>query len=218
MAEIVIQRPDWGDAACKWGSEWLRRKVLEKAKQLGYTVKDLYADNAIRSKVLSECEKTDFIYFSGFGHGNYSMFTGQNMEKIFWVGDSNTKKICKGKHFTFLSCMFGRLGAKWMRKIGRAKGVHGYKEEYIFIVDENDFPNSYAKYFFDSHGVVDEELLKGHTHFTAHFACKRKYLEAVFEAPSICARYLLWNRFNKVFYGNWFSRIKTEDTGCWYQS
>ncbi|HDO19461.1 MAG TPA: hypothetical protein ENG74_01910, partial [Thermoplasmatales archaeon] len=208
MARVVVQRPDWGDFACKWGSYWLQ-EVINEARTHGYDVSDLHANNARREKVLRECKKSDFVYFSGVGHGNATTFTGQRGEPIFWLGDQETKQISRGKHFNFLSCKFGRLGAKWMARRGRAVGVHAYTADFIFIADEDDFPNGYARPFFDSHLTVDRELLKGSTHGEAHRACIRRYLYWSMRAPSICRRYLIWNMIHKAFYGRRWADLRT---------
>jgi hypothetical protein len=213
MTRVVVQRPDWGDLACKWGSQWIKDVVLPLARSTGYTTVDLYGDDAVRSRVLAECSKTDFEYFTGVGHGDFETFTGQELEKIFWLGDSETKKICRNKHFNFLSCRFGAIGARWMRTIGRAAGVHAYNSDFIFLIDEDDFPNNVAMPFFDSHTVVDRVLLKGGMHFTAHLECVKRFTHHILTGPEECRRYLVWDRNHKVFYGNWLKRLK-KDSAC----
>lgn len=210
MAQVVVQRPDWGDVACRWGSQWLKDIVLPSARNTGFTTSDLYGDDATRSKVLVECNKSDFEYFTGIGHGNSETFTGQNMEKVFWVGDEETRKICKNKSFNFLSCRFGAIGARWMRAIGRAAGVHAYSSDFVFLVDQNDFPNSVAMPFFDSHTMVDRVLLGGSMHFTAHLECVKRFTHHILTGPEECRRYLVWDRNHKVFFGNWLKRLKKE--------
>ena len=214
MARVVVQRPDWGDFACKWGSWWLKEKVIKSAQTHGYTVSDLHAGAATRSNVLRECKKSDFCYFSGVGHGNFTTFTGQYEEKIFWRGDEETKKISKGKHFNFLSCKFGRFGARWMAREGGAIGVHAYKADFIFIADDEHFPNSYAEPFFDAHTTTDRELLKGATHGEAHRACKKRYAYWILNAPPECRRYLIWDMRHKVFYGDRTKRLSDSKSKC----
>lgn len=206
MARVVVQRPDWGDPACRWGSKWLE-EVIREAKTHGFTVSDLYGNKASRRNVMKECRKGDFIYFSGVGHGNATTFTGQREEPIFWFGDQETKEISRNKHFNFLSCRFGKLGAKWMARRGRAVGVHAYDADFAFIVDEGDFPDSYARPFFDSHLMVDRELLAGSTHGEAHRACRRRYLYWIMRSPYICRRYLIWDMIHKRFYGRRWANI-----------
>jgi hypothetical protein len=202
MARVVVQRPDWGDFACKWGSWWLNERVIKSAVTHGYTVSDLYGSDATRNKVLKECKKSDFVYFSGVGHGNSTTFTGQYQERIFWRRDEETKKISKGKHFNFLSCRFGRFGARWMKRVGGAVGVHAYNADFVFLADSDDFPNGYAEPFFDAHTTVDRELLRGATHGEAHRACKKRYAYWILNAPFECRRYLVWDMMHKVFHGD----------------
>lgn len=209
MARVVVQRPDWGDIACKWGSYWLQ-EVVKEAKSHGFDVSDLYGSKATRGNVLRECKKSDFLYFSGVGHGNATTFTGQREQPIFWLGDKETKNISKNKHFNFLSCRFGRLGARWISRVGRAVGVHAYDADFAFIVDEGNFPDGYAKPFFDSHLMVDRELLKGSTHGEAHRACKMRYLYWAMRSPFICRRYLIWDMRHKRFYGRRWANIWTK--------
>ncbi len=212
---VVVQRPDWGDPAMKWGSAWLKN-VVDLAEDKGFPVSDLYADDATRVKVLSLCKRSDFLYFSGVGHGNATTFTGQNQEKIFWYLDNETKGLCKGKHFNFLSCSFGEIGGRWMALFGRAAGVHAYNRSFIFMADESTFPLGVAEPFFDSHVEVDRNLLAGSTHLTAHRNCKKRFVKWILDPSTslLAKRYLLWDRNHKVFYGKWLGRLEQSGGGC----
>jgi len=199
---VVIQRPDWTDTACHWGQHWMKEYVTKPAMEAGFEVVDLYADDAIRSKVLEACKRANFTYFSGLGHGNATTFTGQRKARIFWKGDGETKAVSNGKHFNFLSCVFGKDGAKWMQEEGQAIGVHGYDQSFIFVIDRRDFPNESAHPFFDSHATVDRELFKGATHGEAHQACLDRFEYWIENAPEVCQRYLAWDKEHKVFWGD----------------
>lgn len=199
---VVVQRPEWTDIACHWGQHWMNEYVVKPARAAGFDVIDLFGDDASRSKVLAACRRSDFIYFSGLGHGSYTTFTGQRREAIFWRGDLQTKAISKDKHFNFLSCQFGRDGAKWIQEVGGAIGVHGYDENFQFVIDQQNFPDSVAKPFFDAHTTVDRVLFKGKTHGEAHKACLERYEHWIQNAPLVCRRYLAWNKAHKVFWGN----------------
>ena len=205
---VVVTRPDWTDTACKWGSWWMNELVVKPAREAGFDVTDLYADDATRDKVLEACKKSNFIYFSGVGHGNATTFTGQRREKIFWKDDDETCEISKDKHFNFLSCIFGKEGAKWMVEKCGAIGAHGYDASFIFVIDRDNFPNDKAKPFFDSHTTTDRKLFKGATHGRAHRACLRRFNYWIMTAPEVCRRYLAYDKEHKVFWGDKKARIK----------
>jgi len=204
---VVVQRPDWTDTACHWGQYWMKEHVVKPAEEAGFDLVDLYGDDAVRSKVLEACKRENFIYFSGLGHGNATIFTGQRRGKVFWKGDEETKAISNGHHFNFLSCVFGREGARWMQEEGKAVGVHGYDESFIFVIERGNFPDKYATPFFDSHTTVDRELFKGATHGEAHQACLDRFDYWLDNAPQACRRYLAWDREHKVFWGDPQARL-----------
>jgi len=185
----------------------MEKNVTKPARDAGFEVRDLYADDALRSKVLQACKRSNFIYFSGLGHGNATTFTGQRVEPIFWKGDQETKAISKDKHFNFLSCVFGKDGAKWMHQVGGAIGVHGYDETFTFLA--STFPNSLATPFFDSHTTIDRKLLGGATHGEAHKACLQRFEYWIQHAPEACRRYLVWDKEHKVFWGNPNAKLPT---------
>jgi hypothetical protein len=198
---VVVQRPEWTDTACHWGQYWMKVYVVDPFRKAGCEVVDLFGDKAIRTEVLKACKRSNFVYFSGLGHGNATTFTGQRKQPIFWKGDKETCAISDGHHFNFLSCVFGKEGAKWMAEECGAIGVHGYKESFYFVV--STYPNSVAKPFFDAHTTVDRELLKGKTHGSAHNACIARFNYWIAHAPNDAAkRYLIHDRNCKVFYGN----------------
>ncbi len=204
MSTIVVVRPDWSDTACKWGSKWLEELVVKPAQKAGFKVIDLYGDNATRDKVLDAMKQPDTIYFSGVGHGNADIFTGQEFEHIFWTNDGETKEIAPGKHFNFLSCSVGERLAPWIDEVG-AVGVHAYDATYWFVM--GNFPNGFAEPFFDSHCTVDKALFAGKTHGEAHKECLDRYDYWIDNAPQQCKSYLFHDKQHKKFFGDPNARI-----------
>jgi hypothetical protein len=207
MSSIVVVRPDWSDAACKWGSEWLKRLVVEPARKAGFRVLDLYADDATRAKVLDALKGSDVVYFSGIGHGNADTYTGQQCENIFWTNDEETKKAAPRRHFSFLSCVVGAQLGPWIAQVGGV-GVHAYDETYIFVIDNDNFPNGVAEPFFDSHCTIDRALFAGKTHGEAHEECIARYDYWIDHAPEECKSLLFHDQQHKKFFGNPKARIK----------
>ncbi len=101
-----------------------------------------------------------------------------------------------------------------MAREGGAIGVHAYKADFIFIADDEHFPNSYAEPFFDAHTTTDRELLKGATHGEAHRACCRRYEYWILHAPLECKRYLIWDLRHKVFYGDRNKKLIDNESKC----
>lgn len=201
ITRVVVQRPEWTDPACHFGQYWMKVYVTDPFRKATCEVIDLFGDQATRAEVLKACKHSNFVYFSGLGHGNPTTFTGQRKEPIFWKGDKETCSISDGHHFNFLSCEFGKEGAKWMAEECGAVGVHAYKESFIFVA--STYPNSVAQPFFDAHTTVDRELLKGKAHGSAHAACIARFNYWIAHAPNPTAeRYLIHDRNCKVFYGD----------------
>lgn len=219
MSKLVIFCLPDHDEGNRWGSEWLK-SLKSLAEDEGFKVTILSRDDANRQNVLQNCRDKDFIYFTGIGHGNETIYTGQNNEYIFWKEDSETCEVSKNHHFNFLSCRCCTELIPWMVHNCGAKAIHGYKKDYIFMIDEDNFPNDIAEPFFDSHITIDKELLKGSTHSKAHTECRKRYLYWIRNPPGVdpylqswIKIFLVWNMMSKCLYGGRFSSIK-KDEGC----
>jgi len=129
------------------------------ALQAGWSVIDLYADDANKDRIIAELKKVRFG--SLLGHGNKGVFTGQRQQVVFQVGDQATLEFCQQAGETtlnFLSCLMGQQLAPWMCQngLGAAKA---YTEEFVFANDPSDFPDSVAEPFFLSYCEFDRVFL-----------------------------------------------------------
>lgn len=203
---ILATNPDF-ETATHWGSPYLRQ-VEEYAKQLGYPVKELYKDVDVRYNFEQEVKKDNPILIIGIGHGNETTYTGYKYSPLLVKGQNTTAEIAKGRHFVLLSCLIGKSLLPWLVDRG-AIAVQGYKEEFIFAIDQNNYPDSYAKPFFDAHYSGDRALFEGKTHQEAYqivIDTFNKYINDP-NVPNMIKPYLKHDRDVRVLYGKKDSRI-----------
>lgn len=168
--EIVITRPDF-ETATWYGSQWLK-KAVDDFTRLGLHVTDLAGDLAVKSEVEKAIDTYNPVYFTGVGHGNADVFTGQNYNKIFVTCDC--QKLA-GRDSYLLSCMTAqRLGGDIINKGGLS--YQGYWISYTFVVErvEDEDIDNYDKAFCDT--VCFSQFLYGRTATVADAFYLRKEL------------------------------------------
>jgi hypothetical protein len=189
MKEAVAVRPDWSDTACKWGSEQLKRKTIAYAAQAGWQVKDLYADDAVKTKIIQELLKAS--YGSLLGHGNETIYTAQRKQVVFQVGDTETLEFCKNsteRGLNFLSCLVGKQLLPWMTAQG-LKFAKGYTEEFVFAYEASNFPDSTAEPFFLAYCEFDRVYFETQDELKAFDAELGMWENAIDESDSTTKRY-----------------------------
>jgi len=189
MKEVVVVRPDWSDTACKWGSEQLKRKTIAYAQDKGWSVTDLYADDAVKAKIIQALSRV--TYGSLLGHGNNNVYTGQRQAIVFQVGDQATLDFCKastGRGINFLSCLIGKELLPWMTLNG-LKFAKGYTEEFVFALDQANFPNSAAEPFFLSYCEYDRAYVSTEDELKAFDAELRMWEKVIDESDPTTKRY-----------------------------
>jgi hypothetical protein len=143
---VTITRPNF-DFATRLGSLALAHAV-DYMRAHGLTVDDLSGADAVRAKVLDSLSRRDPVFFTGVGHGNETVFTGQNLERIWWVCDCSQ---LRGRVVYLLSCSTGQqLGPDMVRDKGAWCYV-GYKVAFTWIQESIQDPTAdkYAKAFFE---------------------------------------------------------------------
>jgi hypothetical protein len=193
---IVVVRPDF-EVATHYGAYYDKLYVIGEAVKKGIKYVDLYAKDAVKLKFNSAVNDAKVVFIAGTGHGNTSMFTGQNYVPLLMKGNWFDARLVKGKWLSLLSCEFGDSADWWIQN--GLNGFFGYNRTYYFNVDE--FPDSRAKYFFDSHHMFNVSVLNGKTWQQAFDACIKAYNDAVVNAPYDCKYYLLWDRDSAVARG-----------------
>lgn len=214
---ILCTNPDY-ETATHWGSAWME-EILERAIELGWKFNQLYKDKAIKKVFIETIDESNPIYIFGVGHGNATTYTGYQGNHLLKVGDEESARIAKGRHFVLLSCRTGARLLPWLVEQG-AVACQGYDEDFTFIIDKQNYPDSYATPFFLSHILGDIALLEGKTHKEAYDIVYNKFTEYINspEVPEICKPYLLHDRDARVLFGDDKSRITEEvppDTYDW---
>jgi hypothetical protein len=167
----VCTRPDF-EVATYIGKLGLQHAV-DYWRGKGYEIGDLVGDNAVRDKVLSELSSRDPIFFFGVGHGNPSVFTGQNYNRIFWT--CNCKEL-SGRVVYLLSCSTGAgLGPDIVNK--KARCYIGYKEDFVWVQEKLQDPlnDKYARGFYEAVLEILYKLADGYTAGQANAASIDKW-------------------------------------------
>jgi len=147
---------------------------IEYCQSRDFIVDDLPGNNATRTKVLNSLENSDPIWFFGVGHGNRSIFTGQNLGHIFWVCDC---KELRGRVVFLLSCLVGaELGPDMVNDKGATTFI-GYKEVFSWLQEEFQDPleDPYGKSFFEPVLEIIYRLADGYTTREAYNASMAKW-------------------------------------------
>lgn len=149
---IVIVRPDWTDVACKYGYYWFG-VVKDDALNLGLTVIDLEKELARKVPLNEALDTHDPLVFTGVGHGNPDMFTGQHREELMRI--CQTEKLA-GRHSYILSCSLAKgLGYDIITKGGIL--FLGYWTVYTWMISTGgkDIPgDKYDKAFYDVSNAI----------------------------------------------------------------
>ena len=205
MKTILATNADF-ETATHWGAPYLEEVI--KYAQKKFKVIELHQQEDIKKIFIDEINKQNPILIIGIGHGNNTVYTGYQFNVLMIKGDSDTKKIAKGRHFVLLSCLIGRELLPWLVQNG-AVAAQGYKEEFIFMVDQNNYPDSIAKYFFDAHFAGDKALIDGKTEKEAYDIVIKTFDKYINDpnVPQVIKPYLLHDKEARVLFGDGNAKI-----------
>jgi hypothetical protein len=196
--KAVVVRPNF-DTATKYGAYYQDYYSINALKKAGYAYTDLYAGDAVKAKFDAAMGDRDVVYLCGTGHGNESLFTGQNTDVLLAKGYESDAKLLNGKSVSLLSCIFGASADWWVER--GCKGFFGYNRVYYFIIGV--YPNSRAGYFFTSHHAYDVAIIGGAKQGDAFKAAQDAYNKAIKDAPYWDVKStLIWDRDSMVFKGD----------------
>jgi hypothetical protein len=191
LLPLVANRCDY-EQATHWGAYWTKWGVLDYAAlcQPPIPTVDLYAAQATQAGWRQAIIDNGAIFVCGVGHGNESVFTGQNEELLLDRGNSYDLTLMVGRYGSFLSCVFGQAADTFV-SAGMA-GFFGYTDTYWF--EAAIYPNSLATPFFTSHFTFDRAVLSGKSMAEAFDLCTAAYNTAIASADATSARYLISDR------------------------
>jgi len=200
MNAATIVRPDWGDTACRWGAEQLRRKALKYFQDAGWDVADLYAADASKRQILAVGLGSDHL--SILGHGNATVYTAQEEEYVFEVNDPDTLAFAQqsgNRSINALSCSIGKQLAPWMVENG-LRAIKAYTEDFIFEINNSKFPNEVAEPYFLSHCTFDRAISVGANCGTAHDTELAEWENQIGKVNPWSSGYLIWDyQASKLF-------------------
>jgi len=157
---VTCTRPD-SDIAVYLGRLALQH-AIDHMRLRGMAIDDLVGDDAVRTRVLTSLAVTDSVFFLGCGHGNEDVFTGQNLNRIFWTCDNVQ---LRGRVAYMLSCTTARrLGPDSVNVKGCVCYL-SYDEVFAWIQDEIQDPlvDKYARGFFEPVLELIYRLADGYT-------------------------------------------------------
>jgi len=168
----TVTRPNF-EIAVLLGSMGLQHGI-EYCQSKDFIVDDLPGNNAVRAKVLDSLKNHDPIWFFGVGHGNSKIFTGQNLNHIFWVCDCSE---LRGRIVYLLSCITGAELGPDMINDKKATSYMGYKDVFVWVQSEFEDPlkDRYGKAFFEPVLEIIYRLADGYTTREAYNASIAKW-------------------------------------------
>jgi len=203
---ILLLRPDY-DPATRWGAYWAKELLLSAGEKLNYRVIDLYGDDGREPPFSSKVLEEEVVLISGVCHGMENLIVGQGGQVILRKGDLVTKRLARGKFWSILSCLAGKELFPWMVEEGGATATMGYEKKFWFCISE--FPNDFAKPFFESHFAGENKLLQGGTvkeSFDWRISVFSRYL-ADPNVPEKIKPFLLRDKNCAVVFGDLRARI-----------
>jgi len=185
---VVIVNPAF-EPATEYGYPYIERiyKNIKDFYNVGYCPKD----DAVKDIVWSKIKELDPLSLVLFGHGNTNVYTGQNYNIIFRVGEV-PKELVEGRIFLVLSCLTAKeLGKHFVEDLG-AWAYLGWEEEYGFWVSHIEeflgtISTAWSKLFLGelpSIGDVYDYIYKKYT----------EYYEKYKEKEPDVAEWFLWDR------------------------
>lgn len=191
--------------------------VTETATENGTEVVELLASDVNQQTVWNTINTTDPIFVNGFGHGNDLVYTGDETEVIFEIGDC---KILSGRIVYLLSCLTANaLGPAIINAGAIAYG--GYKIEWTWMQNNlqvDPYLDEYAEGFYKASNEFPNALNRGESVAQARFACIAAYNEwidiwstskASDEYAAEVVKWLIWDRDGLVVLGYTDAVMKT---------
>lgn len=124
--------------------------VVDSLVANGVTVTDVKANEAVKVNVLKAVQDNDPVYFTGFGHGNAGVFTGDDEQPIL---DLSNVALMKGRVVSLLSCLTAQQLGPALIQAG-ALAYIGYYEEWTWIqedLSQDPYVDRYAASYYKSH-------------------------------------------------------------------
>ncbi len=190
--------PDF-DLATHYGNVFRTKKYVYPYLKNERTVKLLAKDNAVRTKFAPACKQKNVCLITGLGHGNTDVYTGQNHNVLWKVGNYDPKEV-KKKIIHLLSCLTARkLGSDLIQK--GAYAYFGYFENFTFVITHplpsNPLDDARADPFFECDSEIPKKLSNG---FRAKDVYNKTYelftirINEWMDKDPFVAKWLLWDR------------------------
>lgn len=171
--DVLATLPDF-EVATRIGTAWFD-KVLAKAKDKGFQVKELRSNDDVSSKFNAAIASMPGCFHTGVGHGSETQYTGQDYSVLIQSGVSDG--LLDGRPWYALSCKVGkRLGKDVVSK--GCPAFIGYEENFTFMADQSQPDGGeLARPFAESSNIVVETLINGGTFNDAYKASQEKFKE-----------------------------------------
>ncbi len=153
ISAIIINRCNF-DLPTFFGSFWSYSEV-KLAKRLNLPFVDLEKAKAKKGNWDAALFKYPGAFLCGVGHGNETLFTGQNLEILLNADDPKDLVLIEGYSGSFLSCRFGQSMKKWFD--AGMVSMLAYQEDFVFcFANPNNMADPIAQTFWDAHSAYDE--------------------------------------------------------------
>ncbi|MDD5777963.1 MAG: carboxypeptidase-like regulatory domain-containing protein [Candidatus Thermoplasmatota archaeon] len=206
---ILLTDADF-ETATHWASPYLQALIRDYAQQHGIPVRYLHKSDDVKDTFVSVVDAHNPILVTGCGHGSSTTYTGYQYSELMKKDRADTRRIAPGRHFVLLSCKVGAQLLPWLVQEG-AVAAQGYRENFTFVIDEENYPNSYATWFFTAHCEGERALIEGATHSEAFERVIEAFTQYMNDpqVPTICKPYLKADRDARILVGDGDARITT---------
>ena len=201
QADVLILAPKFELATEEW-FPWLAEYLFNGLRDAGLDVICMQGDAVTQAQVFHTIQDYEPKLILGVGHGNASVYTGQNYN-VIWRSGQYPNATIAGRNFSPVSCLVGLDLLPDMVARGLGAGL-GEDIEYSFWIDQGKPPleDPTLALFTKSEFTYAFALAEGYTHDQARQIMLKAYYAAAETAYPHIASTLINDADHRLAFGD----------------
>lgn len=162
-------------------SQYIERALVELGVKPEAVI-DLRSNRATRNHLIPVLQYYRPKVLIAEGHGYDNVFTGQNFDKVFWVGDEAIA-LLSGSRVYLMSCRTGKDLGPYITTRGQAELFVGYYKPFLLVHFPNrDFDEEPNRWFYEPQKYIIKAILDGKDAKDVFREGVRGYMKSIREA------------------------------------